>query len=117
MSLNCKGQAWILKVGGYLQGHTLNLSVVPTDTHHTYRHTDTHMRAFPGGSVSKESTCNAEDNLQCRKPTFDPWVGKVPGEGNGHPLQYSGNTALGNPVGRGAWRATVRRVTRVHGHD
>ena len=27
--------------------------------------------------------------LQCRKPGFDPWVRKIPGEGNGNPLQYS----------------------------
>ena len=24
--------------------------------------------------------------LQCRRPRFDPWVGKYPGEGNDHPL-------------------------------
>ena len=28
--------------------------------------------------------------LQCRRPGFDPWVGKIPGEGKGYPLQYSG---------------------------
>ena len=27
--------------------------------------------------------------LQCRRPRSDPWVGKIPGEGNGNPLQYS----------------------------
>ena len=27
---------------------------------------------FPGGSASKESTCNAE------RPGLDPWVGKIP---------------------------------------
>ena len=36
-----------------------------------------------------------------------------PGEVNGNPLQYS---CLGNPMDRGAWRATVHGVTRV-GHD
>ena len=39
---------------------------------------------FPGGSVSKEST------LQCRRPGFNLWDGKIPGEGKGYPLQYSG---------------------------
>jgi len=29
----------------------------------------------------KESTC------QCRRRGFDPWVSKIPGEGNGNPLQ------------------------------
>ena len=37
---------------------------------------------FPGGSVDEES------RLQCRRPGFDSWVGKIPGEGNGNPLQY-----------------------------
>ena len=23
------------------------------------------------------------------RPGFDPWVGKIPGEGKGYPLQYS----------------------------
>ena len=27
--------------------------------------------------------------LQCRGPGFDPWFGKIPGERNGYPLQYS----------------------------
>ena len=39
---------------------------------------------------------------QCvmQQTRFDPWVGKIPGEGNGYPLQYS---CLGNPMDRGAW--------------
>ena len=31
--------------------------------------------------------------------------GGSPGEGNGNPFQYS---CLGNPMDRGAWRATVK---------
>ena len=31
-------------------------------------------------------------------------MGRFPGKGNGNPLQYS---CLENPVGRGAWWATV----------
>ena len=38
---------------------------------------------------------------------------RSPGEGNGNPLQYS---LQGNPMNRGAWRATVHVVARV-GHD
>ena len=38
---------------------------------------------FPGGLVSKESTCNAGD------PGSIPGLGRTPGEGNGNPLQYS----------------------------
>ena len=42
-----------------------------------------------------------------------PGLGRSPGEGNNNPLQYS---CLENPMGRGAWRATVHGVTRVR-HD
>ena len=38
---------------------------------------------FPGGSDSKEYTCNAGD------PGSNPGSGKSPGEGNGNPLQCS----------------------------
>ena len=36
-----------------------------------------------------------------------PGSGRSPGEGNGNPLQYS---SLGNPMVRGAWRATVHGI-------
>ena len=35
-------------------------------------------RGLPGSSVGKESACNAGHCLQCRKPRFDPQVGKSP---------------------------------------
>ena len=35
--------------------------------------------------------------------------GRSPGIGNGNPLQYS---CLGNPMDRGAWRATVHGVAK-----
>ena len=44
---------------------------------------------FPGGSAGKESSCNAGDLGSI------PGLGRSPGEGNGHPLQYSG---LENPM-------------------
>ena len=56
--------------------------------------------AFPAG---KESACNVGD------PGSIPGSGRSPGEGNGNPLQYSG---LENPTDRGAWWATVHRVTK-----
>ena len=66
---------------------------------HIYTKIKTIHRGFPGVS-GKESTC------QCRRPGFNPWVKKrrSPGGGNGTPLQCS---CLGNPMDRGAWRATV----------
>ena len=57
----------------------------------------------PGCPAGKESTCNA-GNLGSI-----PGSGQSPGEGNGHPLQYS---CLENPMDRGAWRATVHRVAK-----
>ena len=45
---------------------------------------------FPGGSDSKESSCNAGDLGSI------PELGRSPGEGHGNPLQYS---CLENPHG------------------
>ena len=58
---------------------------------------------FPGGSDIKECACNGGDLGSV------PGLGKSPREGHGNPLQYS---CLENPKGRGAWWATVRRVTK-----
>ena len=47
---------------------------------------------------------------QCRRLKrcrFDPWIGKIPGGGNGNLIQYS---CLENPMDRGAWWDTVHRV-------
>ena len=43
-------------------------------------------------------------------PSPIPESGRSPEEGNGNPLQYS---CLGNPMDRGAQRATAHSVTRV----
>ena len=48
--------------------------------------------SFPGGSIEKESTCNAGDTGDGGSP---PGLGRCPGEGNGNPLQYS---CLKNPM-------------------
>ena len=58
---------------------------------------------FPGGSVGKESACNAGDLGSI------PGSGRSPGEGNGNPLQYS---CLQNSMDRGAWWITVHGVTK-----
>ena len=39
-------------------------------------------------------------------------LGRLPGGGNGNPLQYS---CLENPMDRGAWRATIHGVAKRHG--
>ena len=45
----------------------------------------------------------------CRRHEFNPWVRKIPGGGNGNPLQH---TCLENPMDRGAWQATVHGVSK-----
>ena len=62
-----------------------------------------HSRGYPDGSDNKESACNAGD------VTSIPVSGGSPGEGNGYPLQYP---CLENAMDRGAWQATVHRVTK-----
>ena len=57
---------------------------------------------FPGGSAGKESTCNAGDL------GLTPGLGRYPGEGDGHPLQYSG---LENSM-----NYTVHGVVKSHTH-
>ena len=59
-----------------------------------------------GGSVSKESTCNAGD---AGDAGLIPGSGRSPREGNGNPLQYS---CLETLMDRGAWRATVHGVAQ-----
>ena len=46
-------------------------------------------------------------------PGLIPGSGRSPGEGNGHPLQYS---CLGNPMDRGACWATVQDFPKIR-HD
>ena len=62
-----------------------------------------HLLDFPvnsdGKKKKKKKIC-----LQCRRPGFDPWLGRFSGEGHGNPLQYS---RLGNPTDRGAWWVAV----------
>ena len=57
--------------------------------------------AIPGGTVGKNALANAGD---ARDTSPIPGLGRSPGEGNGHPLQYS---CLENPIDRGAWWAIV----------
>ena len=59
-------------------------------------------KCFPVGSDGKEIACNAGD------PSLTPGLGRSPVEGNGYPLRYflPGNAA------KGAWWATVHRVTK-----
>ena len=61
---------------------------------------------LPGGSVGKESTCNAGD---AGDMGLIPGLGRSPGGGHGNPLQYS---CLENPMDRGAWCTMAHRVPK-----
>ena len=63
----------------------------------------TPFMGFLGDSVVKNPPANARD------PGLIPGSGRSPEEGNGNPLQCS---CLGNPMDRGAWRATVHGVAK-----
>ena len=55
------------------------------------------------GSEGEESVCNMGD------PGSIPGLGRLPGEGNGNPLQCS---CLENPMDQEAWWATVHRFAK-----
>ena len=63
---------------------------------------------FPGSSVVKNPPANEGD------VSLIPRSGRSPGKRYGNPLQYS---CLGNPMDKGAWRATVLGVTKRAGCD
>ena len=58
---------------------------------------------FPGGSVVKNPLAGIGDVSSI------PESERSPGEENRNTLQYS---CLGNPMDRGAWRATVHRAAK-----
>ena len=58
------------------------------------------------GLVVKNTPANAGDS---RDVASIPRLGRYPGGGHGNPLQYS---CLENPMDRGAWWATVHRITK-----
>ena len=57
---------------------------------------------FPAVSVVKNPLANEGDGGSI------PELGRSPGEGNCNPLQHS---CLENPMDRGAWQATVQRLS------
>ena len=63
-------------------------------------------KGFPGGPSGEEPATSAGDLIDLG---LIPGLGRPSGEGNGYPLWYS---CLENPMDRGAWQATVHRVTQ-----
>ena len=64
------------------------------------------IEGVPGGTVGKEYAYHAGDTGDLG---LIPGLGRCPGSGRGNSLQYS---CLGNPMDRGAWEATVHRITK-----
>ena len=52
-------------------------------------------KGFPSDTNGKDCACQYS---RCKSHGFNSWVWKIPGEGNGNPLQYF---CLGNPMDRG----------------
>ena len=63
-----------------------------------------HAEGFPGCSVVNNSPATGNTD-------WIPALGRLPGEENGIPLQYS-SSCLGNAMDRGAWWATIHGVTK-----
>ena len=88
---------WAITFPALNMGHQVDISGIQV---YTRSGSD---KGFPGGSDGKESACDAEDLGSIHGS------GRSPGEGNANPLQYS---CLGNPMDRGAWRATGHGVAK-----
>ena len=74
-------------------------------------YTKTFKLGFPNGSMGKEPAFSAGDT---RDVGLIPESGRSPGGRNGNnPIQYF---CLKNPMDRGAWQATVQRITKSY-HD
>ena len=90
----------------YIYIHTHTYTHIYTHTHtHTHIYMHTHIEGFPCGSAGKESACNAGDLGSI------PGLARLPGEGKGYPLQYSG---LENSVNGVAKSQTRLRDFHVH---
>ena len=75
---------------------------------HIYTHTHAHIYGLSRWHlVVKNPPASAGDK---RDVGSIPGAGRSPGGGHGHPLKYS---CLENPMDRGAWWATVHRVTKI----
>ena len=82
----------------------LQADSLPSETNSKFLLHHDNWKGFPSGSVDKESACNVGDL------GWIPGSARSPGEGNGHPLQYS---CLENPMDGGAWWTTVRGLQTV----
>jgi len=100
---------------------SFSLSLLHTHTH-THTHTYTHNHKILAFLTLKLSEWNCHKTLEIFFPSHFPLnnykvhhflyalsYSHFTGEGSSAPLQYS---CLGNPMGRGAWPATVHGVLK-----
>ena len=66
-----------------------------------------YLRSFPCGSDDKEYACNVGD--LCRKPRFDPCVGKIPWRREQIPTPVY---LPGEFMNKGTWWATVHWISK-----
>ena len=96
----------IMVAKGYEEEGLENCSLVGEGFNHARWKSSTdllysNVYIYPQWLSGKESACNAGDATDAGSI---PGLGRLPGAGNGNPLQYS---CLENPMDRGAWWATV----------
>ena len=84
-----------------------------------YKKSQTQLSNFTFTFVTRVSQValvvkNLPDNAGDKRDAGSiPGLGRSSEEGNGNPLQYS---CLKNPIDRGAWWATIHRVTKSWTH-
>ena len=81
-----------------------NLKNLVISSVHALVHPYILKRSLPGGQTLKMLPAMRETQVHI------PGSGRLPGEGDGNPLQYS---CLENFMGRGVWRATVHGFTKT----
>ena len=89
--------------------HCINGNILLADSTQTIRQGFLTLpctsEGLPRWHSGKETSC------QCRRPGFDPWVGKIPWRRARLPTQCS---CLENPMDRAACWATVHSVAKTH---
>ena len=77
-----------------MESYHINNSKIPVSSHFNISTVEIHLKI--GGTFINQGQLTIV-------------LGKLPGGGNGNPLQIS---CLENPMHRGAWQATVHRVAK-----
>ena len=71
---------------------------------------ETQDASYTGVARCKSCRRHKTQDARLKRCKLNPWVGKVPGRRTWQPTQYS---CLENSMDRGAWWATVHRITQT----